>query len=105
MANNLRELRERRGLSAGQLAALAKTSQATITRLELGDRRLTPKWRNAIAEALGIPPEGIASDAAAPTLVKPKYTTSDGAMLILQINRRVTLDQANRIMAILEEGQ
>lgn len=56
--NRIRELREAKGLSADQLAALCipPTSGAQIRRLEVGARNLTEDWMRRIAGALGVNP-------------------------------------------------
>lgn len=61
--NRIRELREQRGLSAEKLAALVGTTQAQISRLENGQRRLTVDWMNRIASALGIKPQDLIAPA------------------------------------------
>jgi repressor LexA len=63
--NRIRELREQRGLTLDQLAALTKhatkpeaeTDLSTIQKLEKGRRKLTEEWRRNIAAALGVDPD------------------------------------------------
>lgn len=57
--SELRELRQRLGLSQAALAKLAGTSQPQIKRLEAGDRELTVEWAKRLAPALGVPPEAV----------------------------------------------
>ena len=56
MANKLREVRIKYGLTQAALAELASTSQAQIERLETGLRTLTPTWAKRLAKALGCHP-------------------------------------------------
>lgn len=55
----LRRIREARGLSQPALAALARTSQQQIDRLEKGQRVLTAKWTRRLAPLLGVQPHEI----------------------------------------------
>lgn len=64
--NRIKELRNEKGLSTYQLAALVGTTQPTIHRLETGKRKLTVDWMRRIAEALGVE----ASDLIAPTVLE-----------------------------------
>lgn len=59
MMSVLRKLREASGLSQLKLAELADTTQATIARLEKGDRKLSMKWAEALAPHLGVDPQAI----------------------------------------------
>jgi transcriptional regulator with XRE-family HTH domain len=63
--NRIKELREERGLSTYQLAALVGTTQPTIHRLETGKRKLTVDWMTKIAGALGVE----RADLIAPTIL------------------------------------
>lgn len=65
MLNRIKELRDEKGLSTYELAALVGTTQPTIHRLETGKRKLTVDWMRRIAEALGVEP----SDLIAPTVL------------------------------------
>ena len=53
MANRLRELRERGGLSQKALGESVGTSQEQIQRLETGERKLTVEWAKRLAGPLG----------------------------------------------------
>jgi transcriptional regulator with XRE-family HTH domain len=56
MGNRIRELRLQRNLTLEEVADGAGTSVQQISRLELGDRRLTDDWMRRIAPALGVQP-------------------------------------------------
>ena len=58
------ELRKERGLTLMQLGALTRHPKtgldapaATLSKIELGVRDLTPGWRQSIAAALGVHPD------------------------------------------------
>ena len=51
---NLRELRKGRGLTQGQLGALAGMDQATVSRIENGKQTVSLEQLRALAGALGI---------------------------------------------------
>jgi transcriptional regulator with XRE-family HTH domain len=65
MKNRIREIRELRGISEAELAALVGTSQPQIHRLESGARKLTVDWMRRIARSLDCSPADLI---AAPTL-------------------------------------
>lgn len=50
--NRIAELRELAGMTQGQLAKAAKTSQPQIDRLESGERNLTHAWMVRLAKAM-----------------------------------------------------
>jgi transcriptional regulator with XRE-family HTH domain len=56
MINNIKYLRKNRGLSMQALAALCKTSQQQIDRLEKSKRRITADWLEKLSKALGCKP-------------------------------------------------
>lgn len=58
---NIKRLREERGLSLQKLAArcVPNTSRQQIDRLEKGDRPLTVEWIERLAAALGVDPAEI----------------------------------------------
>lgn len=66
MQTRIAFLRQKRGLSLGELAKAAGTTKAQIQKLERGDRRLSLEWMERLARALGIkisellPPEEVA---------------------------------------------
>ena len=61
VANNLKPMREARGLSLVALAKLVGTSSQQISHLELGKRQLTVDWLMRLAAVLGCHPWTIAS--------------------------------------------
>lgn len=52
--NRIREIRQRKKMSAQELANLVGTAQSTIHRLETGQQRLTDIWMEKIARALNV---------------------------------------------------
>ncbi len=66
--NRIRELREAKDISQGQLADLVTppTSQPQIDRLEKGDRKLTQDWMTKIAKALGVSAKDLLLDESKP---------------------------------------
>lgn len=54
--NHLREWREFKGLTQGDLAGLVGTNANMIHYLETGERGLSAKWLRKLADALGITP-------------------------------------------------
>lgn len=59
MTNRIRELRRARGWTTLDLADRIGTTNATISRLETGERRLTVEWMNRIAAAFGVVPANL----------------------------------------------
>lgn len=57
--NRIRDLREAKGLTQDQLASLAETTGATISRLESGERQLTQDWMERVARALRVSPSDL----------------------------------------------
>jgi transcriptional regulator with XRE-family HTH domain len=64
IADNIRSLREAKGLSRPQLGlrCVPPTSSQQIERLEKGERRLTVDWIERIAKALNVDPSELISD-------------------------------------------
>jgi len=56
MANQIRTIRERRGLSVDQLARRVGASRSKLYKLENGSQRLTDVWINRLAAALDAAP-------------------------------------------------
>lgn len=59
---NLKEFREKAGLTQAALATLARTSQQQIQRLETGERRLTKKWARRLGPLLNCSAADLAPD-------------------------------------------
>lgn len=57
--NRIKELREQRGWSLVETARRAETTDATISRLETGERQLTEKWLRVLAQVFGVHPAEI----------------------------------------------
>ena len=56
MTNRLREIRERRGMSASELTRVSGISRATIWKLEAGVAQAhTTRTMEKLAQALGVP--------------------------------------------------
>lgn len=55
--NNVRILREKRGLNQRQLAEKAHVAQSMVSDIELGKRKPWPKVKRDLAEVLGVPEE------------------------------------------------
>jgi transcriptional regulator with XRE-family HTH domain len=53
------EWREARDLTQDQLAERIDSTKGTISKLENGDMKMSPKWQAAIAYALGLEPEDL----------------------------------------------
>ena len=66
MSNRLRELRIKAGLSQDELARRMGTTRSQIVKLERGERRLTDKWIERAAQALGVPMAWIIEAATVP---------------------------------------
>lgn len=56
MKNRIKEIRNQKGLTILQLAELVGTSDANISRVENGQRRLDVGWMKKISQALGVSP-------------------------------------------------
>ena len=61
MENRLAEFRKMAGLTQIQLADMVGTSKLQISRLERGERQLTPKWMSRLAPYLNCQPEELIS--------------------------------------------
>jgi transcriptional regulator with XRE-family HTH domain len=59
MANRLKELRVKAGLTQDQLAEAAETSGQQISRLERGERKMPPEWMVRLALPLGVRPSAL----------------------------------------------
>lgn len=59
MANNLRYLRKKAGLSQTKFASMLGTTRGTYVKIERGDRGLGEKWIDRVARALNIDPSEV----------------------------------------------
>lgn len=59
MANRIKELRTKHGLTLKQVAEVANTTYQQINRLEKSDRRLTDDWMHRLAPAFHCPPAAL----------------------------------------------
>lgn len=64
VANRIREIREKQGLTQDQLAEMVGTTTQQISRLELGQRGLDVEWMERIAAALGKRPAALIDEIA-----------------------------------------
>lgn len=65
-SNRIKSLRNKRGWSQGQLAEAVGSDQATVARLERGDRKLTLPWIEKFAVALNCRPQDLLPAQAVP---------------------------------------
>lgn len=99
MENNvLRALRERAGLTQGQLAERAGTSQGQIAKLERGERKLTVDWAVKLARELGAEPIDLlpAVSGEAPPRLPPRPGMPAGPVLRHQAARTLPVRAAAR---------
>ena len=80
MSNEIKNLRNKKGLSQQELADMVGTSFQQISKLERGERPVTPYWARRIAEALEVEPIDVAPELA--TVLK--LETSEKAMKLAQ---------------------
>ena len=73
MKNNIKEIREQRGLNQGELARRIGTTAATVSRLEGGQRRLSQQYLEAICRVLNCEPSDL--------LGKPSSSLEPGSFL------------------------
>lgn len=67
-ANRIKILRQRKGWSQADLADAVGSDQATIARLERGDRRLSLPWMDKISAALDCRPQDLLPAATVPVV-------------------------------------
>lgn len=66
MSNNLKNLRQQKGLTLEQLAEKVGSSLRMLQYLEAGERQLTERWIKKLAAALGVDPSAILSGETVP---------------------------------------
>jgi transcriptional regulator with XRE-family HTH domain len=91
LTNRLQALREARGLTLRDLAALVGTSNQQLNKLELGKRQLTTAWLSRLAAALRCHPWEIV-EGASPGL-------SDREQILLTNFRRLSDEQQHSLLA------
>lgn len=64
--NRIRQIREAQGLSQGQLGEMMGTTDATVQRIESGNRKLTESWLRRFAAALKVSHGEILGDFVSP---------------------------------------
>jgi len=63
VGRHLKRLREKRGITQGDLASLAGLARATVSRLETGAYyTIQPETVNALARALGVSPRTLTKE-------------------------------------------
>ena len=78
MENNIRRIRQSKGMTLEEVAEAANTSFAQIQKLEKGERRLTIEWMSRIAGALGVRSHDLLADEPLPMVSIAAYVGNDG---------------------------
>lgn len=99
--NRIKEHRAAAGLSLEAVAAKVGTDKSQIRRLEAGERRLTTDWMNRVAPALGVQPSDLLPEGAS----RAAPNASREHRVLVKADWWLTLDQATRIFAIVDEGK
>lgn len=100
MLNQIRKLREAKGLTLEQLARAVGTTNQQISHLELGKRQLTVAWLKKLAEPLGCHPWAIVEPESAP----PDPADDDLALRIRGLNPLQRQDMAMALASIEAAG-
>ena len=79
MKNRIKELRNSRGLSQEELAAMVEAHFTTINKLETGKQRLSDPWVEKISTALGVSPGALYDDISDTRLVPVRGHVQAGA--------------------------
>lgn len=90
MANRIKALRLERGLTLEELAEMVGTSLQQISRLELGERRLSEQWMRPIARALGVSPGDLLIDTPPDPIGSAQQVEQ---FLVWQLWNRMTLEE------------
>lgn len=88
MQKKLRKLRRDAGLTLVALAERVGTSAQQISRLEAGDRRLTPEWARRLAFAIGCPVSDLMAEVVGPNL--GQFVEDPDELALLQFWRGLT---------------
>jgi transcriptional regulator with XRE-family HTH domain len=107
LGNRIRELREERGVTQGQLAAQAQVSQGYLSQLENGDvRNPSAGVLLRVADAMKIEPDDLFEAAGYPTVralrqLYAEYEASIDPDLVRYLGR-LTRDKQRRLLFLLE---
>lgn len=102
MQTRIAFLRQKKGLSLGDLARAAGTTKAQIQKLERGDRRLSLEWMERLARAMDtkisdlLPPEEVtsANDLDAVADILSRLPREDRELLVPMAKRLLRVLQA-----------
>ncbi|HZP26270.1 MAG TPA: helix-turn-helix transcriptional regulator [Dehalococcoidia bacterium] len=107
LGNRIRELREERGVTQGQLAAKAQVSQGYLSQLENGDvRNPSAGVLLRVADAMKVEPDDLFEAAGYPTVralrqLYAEYEASIDPDLVRYLGR-LTRDKQRRLLFLLE---
>ena len=105
MKNNLRTIRENRGLSQADLAKLVNTSEPQISRLETGERGLDQKWLIRLSGALKCTKAEILGESPYPIPLAHEPTTMIIDILIEELgDTKVSMNDISRICKRAKEA-
>lgn len=96
MPNRIRALRVARNLTLDDVAERIGTSVQQVSRLELGERRLTDDWMRRIAGALGVRPADLFADS---TPDDREVVQVREEVKLLRFWRLLTMDEKRMIAA------
>ncbi len=104
MANRVRELRIRRGLTQQELADMAETTPQQISRLERGQRKLPPEWMERLSKPLKVRPAAL-MDARAESLGHPESDSEviedPEELMLLDLWRVLPKPQRQAVMILI----
>ncbi len=102
LAETLRELRERRGWTQGQLALRANVSRSYVSRIERGEyKRPSGEILGKLADALEVPVQRLVSASKAPLPTKPPEEINlndyELAMLLSEARKQLSPEAAESL--------
>jgi transcriptional regulator with XRE-family HTH domain len=102
--NRVREHRERIGMTLERLAELAESSPQQISRLELGERRLTDGWMERLSVALGVRKADLLIETRGPSEIPsdPYVTKDDTERRLLLFWRNLSDETQDVILDFLD---